>query len=98
MLDDVLVKEVPIEEAVRDLAKVWVQDSCVGSLCHGANLNVPGVVKFNDFLEGDKIAVMSLKGELGGLGDAKMGFKELNEKEKGLVVDMKKVFMGCGVC
>ena len=37
----------PVEFAVQHLPMVWIQDSAVDSLSHGASLNAPGVVKLH---------------------------------------------------
>ncbi|MBU1204108.1 MAG: RNA-guided pseudouridylation complex pseudouridine synthase subunit Cbf5 [Nanoarchaeota archaeon] len=83
----------PIESAVEFLPKIWVVDSCVDSLCHGADLNVPGISKFENFTKDENAAVMSLKGELVCVGQTKMESQDIPEKEKGLVLKTKKVFM-----
>ena len=54
----------PVENAVRHLSKVWVNDNAVETLCHGCDLAVPGVAKLhNDINPDDLVAVMSLKDE-----------------------------------
>ena len=84
----------PTEKAVEYFPKVWVFDNCIDSLCHGADLNVPGISKLNEGIEeGDAVAVMTLKDELICVGKAKMGSKEVMKKNKGGVVVEKKVFM-----
>ncbi len=84
----------PIEVAVSHLPKVWVLDTTVESLCHGANLKIPGISKLHsDIKLGDIVAVMSLKEELVCIGEAKMISKEIMKKSKGLCVIVNKVFM-----
>jgi len=84
----------PIEFAVQHLPKIWVMDSAVNSICHGADLKIPGIVKLNDPIEKDQLtAVMTLKDELVGLGKCQMNTKEIKESEKGLAVKIEKVFM-----
>jgi len=82
-----------VEKAVEFLPKVWLEDTAVDSVCHGANLNVPGISKLNEFEENEVVALMSLKEELIGLGESRMSKEEILEKEKGLAVKVKKVFM-----
>lgn len=83
----------PVEDAVLHLPKIWVLDSTVDSLCHGANLNCPGISKLNsDIKERNTVAVMTLKGELICLGTAIIDSKEML-KEKGIAVKTNKVFM-----
>lgn len=84
----------PVEFAVQHLPMVWVQDSAVDTICHGANLNVPGVVKLHSGIEKDNVvAVMSLKDELVGLGVASMTSEQVMTENKGLCIKIDKVFM-----
>ena len=83
----------PIEEAVKHLSKIWVVDSAVDSVCHGAYLSIPGISKLNNFNENETIAIMTLKDELVSLGTSVLNSGEIMNKEKGLVVKTTKVFM-----
>jgi len=84
----------PLETALDHLPKVWVMDSAVNSICHGANLKVPGICKLHNGIQpGDLVAVLTLKGEVVGIGDTVMMSKHMLKKEKGLAVKVDKVFM-----
>ncbi len=84
----------PVEFAVQHLPKVWIQDSAVDTVCHGASLNVPGIVKLNSGIDKDDIvAVMSLKDELVALGISVMTTEQVMTENKGLCVKIDKVFM-----
>ncbi len=84
----------PVEFAVSHLPKVWIQDSAVDSVCHGAALNLPGVCKLNSGIErGNLVAIMSLKDELVALGEAAISSEQMMKEEKGLCVKTSKVFM-----
>lgn len=84
----------PVEKAVEYFPKIWVFDNCIDSLCHGANLNVPGISRLNEGIEeNDNVAVMTLKDELICIGKAKMSSKDVMKKNKGEVIVEKKVFM-----
>ncbi len=86
----------PIEAAVSHMPKVWVCDPAIDSLCHGANLAVPGISKANSGIrKGDTVALMTLKDELIAIGEAKMTSTDMLGK-KGIAVDTKKVFMDIG--
>lgn len=88
----------PIEKAVEHLPKLWVFDSAVDSLCHGADLNLPGISKFNESIEkNDFVAIMTLKDELICVGGSLMDHKEILKKKKGTVIKEKKVFMERGI-
>jgi len=87
----------PVENAVKFLPHVWVFDSAVDSLCHGAKLSVPGISKLESNVKKDKIiAVMTLKNELIGIGKALMDADEILVSEKGIAVQMDRVSMNIG--
>lgn len=87
----------PVENAVKHLPKIWVFDTTVDTLCHGADLNIPGISKLNDQInQNDAVAVMTLKNELIALGIATLTSDEIIKQEKGLAVKTEKVFMEPG--
>ena len=87
----------PVEFAVNHLPKLWVQDSAVDTLCHGASLNAPGIVKLESGIKkNDMVAVMTLKEELIALGNAVMTSEQLMTEQKGFAVKIDKVFMHPG--
>tara|TARA_Y100000034_G_scaffold22546_2_gene26004 strand:+ start:9215 stop:10204 length:990 start_codon:yes stop_codon:yes gene_type:complete len=88
----------PIEVAVDHLPKVWVLDTSVNSLCHGASLKIPGISKLHDNIEvDDMVAVMTLKNELVCIGNAKITSKHMFKRNRGLAVTINKVFMLPGI-
>jgi len=88
----------PVENAISHLPKIWVFDTTIGSMSHGADLNIPGISKLNDKIEKkDMVAVMSLKDELIALGTATLNSDDILKKDKGLAVKTDKVFMEVGV-
>jgi H/ACA ribonucleoprotein complex subunit 4 len=87
----------PLEDAVRHLPKVYIFDSTVEALCHGTNLAVPGINKVESDIQKDElIAVMTMKNELVAIGRTNMISKEMVKKEKGIAVNIAKVFMEPG--
>ena len=87
-----------LEYAVRHLPKIFVLDTTVDSLCHGADLGIPGISLVESGIqEGFIAAMMTLKGELVAIGTAKMFSKDMIKKEKGIAVKINKVFMLPGV-
>lgn len=87
----------PFETATLHVGKVYVMDTTVDSLCHGAALNIPGIAKVESGIEkNDIVAVMTLKGELIGYGKAVKRSEDML-KEKGSAVDMDKIFMETGL-
>lgn len=84
----------PMEEILKDFKKVYARDSAVGSLTYGSDLAIPGVAKLDDGIEiGDEVAVMTLKGELIGMGTAFLSSKNVMKKKKGAFVKTSKIFM-----
>jgi len=87
----------PMETAVQNIPKVWINDKAVDSVCHGAFLSVPGIVKLESNIEvNDTIAIMTLKNELVGIGKAKMNSQNLHKQEKGVAVGNTRIFMERG--
>ncbi len=83
-----------VEAGVAHLPKVWVQDSAVDTICHGATLKVPGIVKLDaDIAPGQPIAILTLKNELIALGEAQLSAEDLMRLERGEAVKTRKVFM-----
>ncbi len=97
--NDKLLKKciVPVESGVAHLPKVYIQDSAVDTVCHGASLKVPGIVKLDaDIVKGKTIAIMTLKNELVALGDAQQNAEDIMKAERGEAVKTHKVFMLTG--
>ncbi len=87
----------PIESATKHLPKVWITDYTVDSLCHGADLAIPGIAKLNsEIKEKDVVAILTLKDELVATGTAKLTSEDIMEKQKGLAVKTTKVYMKRG--
>ena len=88
----------PPEEGISHLQKIWVHDTTVDTLCHGADLSVPGISRLHDGIrKGSLVAVMTLKDELVCLAETKMDSEEIKKKEKGLAAKTAKVFMEPGL-
>lgn len=87
----------PIEHAVSHLPSVWVSDAAVDTICHGATLKVPGIIKVESEIQvGEPIAVLSLKGELVCVGESLMTSRDMIESKKGVAVKSSQVFMPPG--
>ncbi len=84
----------PVERAVDHLPQVFVFDTSVDTLCHGASLKVPGISKLTSGIkEDDTVAVMTLKGELIMIGTAQLNSKEMKNQERGVAVKPNQVYM-----
>lgn len=87
----------PVEKGVEHLHKIWVLDTTVDSLCHGAVLTIPGIAQLHLGIEKElPIAVMTLKQELVATGIAQLSSKEIMNQEKGIAVILNRVFMKPG--
>jgi len=87
----------PVETSVELLAKVYVKDSAVDAICHGAHLAIPGIVKLSSKIRPDElVAIFTLKDELIALGKAKMSTEEILEKDHGIAVKTERVIMQPG--
>ncbi len=86
----------PIEKAVSHLPKIWVFDTTVDTLCHGASLAVPGISKLESGIEREEyVAVYTLKDEFICFGRAQLESEKMLG-EKGLAVKTDKVVMSPG--
>jgi H/ACA ribonucleoprotein complex subunit 4 len=84
----------PAEEAAARLAPcVWMDDGAVQSVCTGYPLAVAGVCKMDLFERDAQVAMMTLKGELVGMGSALMGSAEIMKAGSGLAVEVVRVLM-----
>lgn len=87
----------PAEQILDCLPKIYVSDNAVDTLCHGANLNVPGIARLESGIcPEDTVAVLTLKGEVVCYGTAKMDSDSILASEHGFAVKTDKVFMQSG--
>ncbi|MGC8543382.1 MAG: RNA-guided pseudouridylation complex pseudouridine synthase subunit Cbf5 [Vulcanisaeta sp.] len=84
----------PVEYMVKHLPKVWIRDSAVDAICHGAALAVPGIVKLtSNIKKGSLTAIMTLKNELVALGYAEMSSDDIMKAQRGIAVKTTRVIM-----
>lgn len=88
----------PMEKALEMLPKIYIRDSAVDAICHGANLTTPGVVSFENTIKPNQtIAIFTLKGEAVALAKALVSAEELIERKHGFVAKTRRVLMERGV-
>lgn len=88
---------VPMEQAAIHLPKLVIRDSAVDAISHGADLAAGGIISLNSNIEkGSTVVLETLKGELVAAGESLYNSQEIYEKKKGIMVDIKKVFMEPG--
>ena len=87
----------PVEEATKSLPSVFIRDSAVDSICHGAQLAIPGVLKLSSTInKGDVVAVYTQKGEIVSIAESEMASQEIAEATKGIAFSTKRVIMRIG--
>ena len=87
----------PVEEAFGCIPKIYIRDSAVDAICHGASLAVPGVAKLETKIEpGNPVAIFTLKGEIIALAESKLSTEAVLDVEKGIVAKVKRVIMKTG--
>ncbi len=89
---------VPLEKAVFHWKKIYIRDSAVDAIAHGASLAVAGVLYLEKTIEkGESIAIMTQKGELVAFAEALMSATQIMKKYHGHCAKTKKVFYPRGV-
>ena len=84
----------PMEAAFDYVPRIYIRDSAVSSICHGADLAVPGIVKLTEGIRPKSaIALFTLKGELVALSRALMGTEQMMKDERGLAAKTVRVIM-----
>ena len=87
----------PMEKALTLVPKIYIRDSAVDAVCHGANLTAPGVLSLETgILSGSMVAVLTLKGEAVALAKAVASAEEIMNMEHGVVAKIERVLMPRG--
>jgi len=88
----------PMEKIVSHLPKIYVRDTAVDALCHGADLAAAGACYIDARIKVDlQVVFMTLKKELIGFGSAKMDAMKIYKAKSGIVAKTNKVFMERGI-
>jgi len=86
-----------IEAALTLVPKIVLRDSAVDSICHGANLAVPGIAKFESGIrKKGVVGLFTLKGEVVALARALMTSEEIADQERGIATDTLRGIMAPG--
>ena len=94
--DDFYLRKIilPMEKMVTHIPKIYVRDSAVDALCHGADLAAAGVCLIDARItENTEIAMMTLKKELIGFGITKLNAMKILKAKSGIVASTNKIFM-----
>ena len=88
----------PMEKMVSHLPKIYVRDTAVDALCHGADLASAGICYIDARIkENMLVAFMTLKKELIGFGTALKDALQIYKAKSGILVKTNKVFMERGI-
>ena len=88
----------PMETSVTLLPKIYIRDSAVDAVCHGANLAAPGVLSLDTMIQpGDLVVVSTQKGEAVALSKALVSTQAILDMGHGLVAETRRVLMPRGV-
>lgn len=84
----------PMEKVLVLVPKIYVRDSAVDAVCHGANLTAPGVLSLETKInKGLTVAVLTLKGEVVALVKAVASTEDILNMGHGVVAETKRVLM-----
>ncbi len=87
----------PMEKALALVPKIYIRDSAVDAICHGANLTAPGVLSLETDIKKDSlVAIFTLKDEAVALAKALAATDEILNMEHGMVAQTKRVLMPRG--
>jgi predicted rRNA pseudouridine synthase len=86
----------PPESALVGLPEVFIRDSAVDALCHGAALAGVGILSSGAFRKGERVAVLTRKGELVCTGRALVSSAQFVPGKPGLVIAPESVFLPRG--
>ena len=87
----------PMEQVLGLLPKVYVRDSAVDALCHGATLTAPGVVSLDSSVKtGSVAAILTLKHEGIALSRATANAEQVLDMKHGVVAKTERVLMPRG--
>lgn len=84
----------PLESLLIGHKRLVVKDSAINSVCYGAVLMIPGLLRFEDAIEvGEEIVMMTTKGEAIAIGIAEMNTAVMATCDHGRVARIKRVVM-----
>jgi H/ACA ribonucleoprotein complex subunit 4 len=85
---------IPLELLLTTYPRLVVKDSAVNAICYGAQLMIPGVLRFDKNIEvGSEIVMMTTKGEAIATGIAQMTTAVISSVDHGVVAVIKRVIM-----
>ncbi len=98
--DENLLRRVisPMEKSVELVPKIFIRDSTVDALCHGAHLAAPGVLSLDTKITPkETVAILTQKGEAVALSEALVTTEKILKMDHGFVAKTQRVLMPRGV-
>jgi len=84
----------PLELLLTNYKRIVVKDSAVNAICYGAQLMIPGLLRYDDGIDvGTECVLMSTKGEAIALSIAQMSCSVMATIDHGIVAKIKRVIM-----
>ena len=84
----------PLEYLLKGYKRIVIKDTTVNAICYGAQLMIPGVLRYDPKIEiGEDIVMITTKGEAIALGIAQMTSQLISSCNKGIVARIKRVIM-----
>ncbi len=88
----------PMEKMVEHLPKIFIRDTAVDAICHGAALAAAGIMFIDARIKtGKLVSLMTLKKELIGFGIANKDAMQIYKAKSGIMVKTSKIFMERGI-
>lgn len=94
--DESLLRRVirPLEGLLLGHKRILVKDSAVNAVCYGAQIMLPGVLRYEDGIEMDEeIVIVTTKGEAVALAIAQMTTSTMSTCDHGVAAKIKRVIM-----
>mmetsp|Transcript_8667 Transcript_8667/g.7966 ORF Transcript_8667/g.7966 Transcript_8667/m.7966 type:complete len:150 (+) Transcript_8667:493-942(+) len=84
----------PLEILLINYKRIVVKDTSVNAICYGAQLMLPGVLRYESGIEvADEVVLMTTKGEAIALAIAQMTTSTIASCDHGIVTRTKRVIM-----
>ncbi|MFX1529925.1 MAG: RNA-guided pseudouridylation complex pseudouridine synthase subunit Cbf5, partial [Promethearchaeota archaeon] len=88
----------PMEKMVSHLPKLYIRDTAVDAICHGADLASAGICYIDARIKPNQlVGIMTLKKELIGFGTSLKNAMQMYKAKSGILVKTNKVFMERGI-
>lgn len=87
----------PMEACLKYIPKMYLRDSAVDAICHGASLAIPGIVSLDSGIKAeDEVALLTQKGEAVALAKSALTSQEIMDLEHGIAAKTERVLMAPG--